>query len=291
MRFYPINLFIFTVILLFSSSLFASVEKELALLETSFDGRIGIDALNTGNQHHIQHRAEGRIPIQSTFKVMVVSAILKQSMKNKNMLQEKIKYSKNDLVFWSPITEKHVASGMTIAELCKAAMEYSDNTATNLLMKKLGGSDKVTAFARSIGDNTFRIDGWEPELNSEPSKPEDTSTPEAMAKSLQQLTFGEVLGTSERAQLVQGLKGNTTGDTRIRAGVPKGWIVGDKTGTGEYGMSHDIGIIWPPHCAPIIVTIYTIQNKKNAERRDDILVKATKILINAFAERDTCIKL
>lgn len=266
-----------------------SIAEKLAALETSFDGRIGIFAIDTTNNQRIQYRADERFPIQSTFKVMAVSAILKQSMTDKHLLQQKVAYTKQDLVFWSPMTEKHLAEGMTISELCAAAMMYSDNTATNLIVKKLGGPSAVTAFARSISDNTFRIDGWEPELNSNPSDPHDTSTPTAMEKSLKKLTLGNILASPQREQLITWMKGNTTGDARIRAGVPKGWIVADKTGAGnDYGISNDIGLIWPPSCAPIIVTIYSVHNKKDAARRDDVIASATRMLINEFAKTDTC---
>ncbi|HSW70736.1 MAG TPA: serine hydrolase, partial [Gammaproteobacteria bacterium] len=127
------------------------IDKKLAELETSFDGRIGIYAINLANNQRLQYRSMTRFPIQSTFKVMAVSAILKQSMTHSRLLQEKVSYTKQDLVFWSPITEKHLADDMTISELCAAAMMYSDNTATNLIVKKLGGPSAVTAFARSIG--------------------------------------------------------------------------------------------------------------------------------------------
>jgi len=267
------------------------INEKFKKLETSLEGRIGLYAINTANNQSIQYRALERFPIQSTFKVMAVSAILKQSEADNNLLKQKITYAKQDLVFWSLITEKHVADGMTIFDLCAAAMMYSDNTATNLIVKKLGGPEAVTAFARSIGDNTFRIDDWEPDLNSNPDDLRDTSTPKAMEKSLQKLTLGNVLTSSKRNQLLTWMKGNTTGDTRIRAGVPKGWIVADKTGAGnDYGISNDIGIIWPPNCAPIVIAIYSGHNKKDTTRRDDILVSSTRLVINEFAKTDSCLK-
>ncbi|OGT46874.1 MAG: hypothetical protein A3E83_08945 [Gammaproteobacteria bacterium RIFCSPHIGHO2_12_FULL_41_20] len=268
------------------------INEKFKNLETSLEGRIGLYAINTANNQSIQYRALERFPIQSTFKVMAVSAILKQSEADNNLLKLKITYTKQDLVFWSPITEKYVDDGMTIFDLCAAAMMYSDNTATNLIVKKSGGPEAVTAFARSIGDNTFRIDDWEPDLNSNPNDLRDTSTPKAMEKSLQKLTLGDVLTSSKRNQLVTWMKGNTTGDTRIRAGVPKGWIVADKTGAGnDYGISNDIGIIWPPNCAPIVIAIYFGHNKKDTTRRDDILASSTQLVINEFAKTDSCLKI
>ncbi len=260
-----------------------SIQEKLATLETSSGGRIGISAINTANNMRFQYRAEERFPICSTNKVMGVSAILKKSMTDNHFLQQKVIYKKDDLVVYSPMTKKHLADGMTIAELCAAAITLSDNTAINLLMKKLGGPEAVTAFARSIGDNTFRLDRWEPELNSAiPGELRDTSTPAAMEKSLQRLTLGNVLASPQREQLQAWLKSNTTGDSRIRAGVPKGWIVGDKTGTGNYGTTNDIGIIWPTKCSPIVVAIYFTQNKKDAAPRDDVIASATRILMSAF---------
>lgn len=264
------------------------IEKKLAALEASMDGRIGLFAINTANNQQIQHLTTERFPIQSTFKLMAVSAILKQSMTEEHLLQQRINYTKKDLVFWSPITEKHLTDGMTISDLCSAAMIYSDNTATNLIMKKLGGPEAVTAFARSIGDNTFQINSWEPELNSDPNNLRDTSTPTAMLKSLHKLMLGNVLASPQQKQLVAWMKGNATGDTRIRAGVPKGWIVADKTGSGnDYGISNDIGIIWPPGANPIVIAIYSVHNKKATAPRDDLIASVTRMVIDEFAQANT----
>jgi beta-lactamase class A len=284
------TIFLCTCIPIFANTESLSIERKLAALEAPMGGKIGVFAINTANNQQIQYRANERFPIQSTFKVMAVSAILKQSMADTHLLQQKITYTKKDLVFWSPITEKHLADGMTILELCSAAMMYSDNTATNLIVKKLGGPEAVTAFSRSIKDNTFRVDNWEPELTSDPNASRDTSTPITMAKSLQKLTLGNVLASPQREQLVTWMKGNTTGDARIRAGVPKGWIVADKTGSSNgYGISNDIGIIWPSNCAPIVIAIYSIHNKKATTPRDDVIASATRIVMNEFAQTDTCI--
>lgn len=269
-----------------------SVQRQLAELENASGGRIGISAIDTNNNVQIQYRAEKRFPLCSTFKIMLVSAILKQSMTNSHFLQQKIFYTRKDILAagYAPITEKHIAGGMSIAELCAAAIDYSDNAAANFLMKKLGGPNAVTAFARSIGDTTFRLDRWEPALNTAiPGDLRDTSTPLAMQHSLQQLALGKALAKPQREQLLAWLKGNTTGNLRIRAGVPKGWVVADKTGSGDYGTTNDIGIIWPPKCHPIVLAIYFTQKKKDAVPRDDVIASATRIVVDAFAEKDSCI--
>jgi beta-lactamase class A len=270
----------------------ASIQKKFAELEATSDGRLGVSAINTANNARIQYRAEERFPLCSTSKVMVVAAILKQSEENESLLQKRITYRKKEVEKsgYTPITQQHLTNGMSVNELCQAAIEYSDNMAMNLLMKILGGPRAVNAYAESINDHTFRLDRWEPELNTAPGDNRDTTTPNAMANSLKQLTLGDVLAPPQQEQLKTWLKNNTTGNARIRAGVPKGWIVGDKTGTGDYGTSNDIAIIWPPNCSPIILAIYFTQNKKEATLRENVIASTTHLVLDEFAKSDQCIK-
>lgn len=287
-----LGLFIFGILLQPTWSAPVSVEDQLSTIEASSEGRLGIAAIDTSNNERIQYRAYERFPAGCTSKVMGVAAILKKSMQDNQLLQERIMYQKTDLTNWTPITEKHLADGMTISELAAAAISYSDNTAMNLLVKKLGGPQEMTTFARSINDNDFRQDHiWPDEARSSPQSNLDSTTPAAMQKSLQNIALGNVLETTQREKLLTWLKENVTGNARIRAGVPKGWIVGDKTGTGfNYGTTNDIAIIWPPTCKPIVVAIYYSSNKKETPKRDDIIASATKILLHSFAEKNACLK-
>ncbi len=276
-------------VFLFNMPAFAGA-KTLAELETESGGRLGVSAINTANDQRIQYRANERFPTASTFKMMGVAHVLKMSMTQSDILQEKIMYTKQDLQAWSPITQKHIVDGMSVLDLARATLEYSDSTAINVLMKKFGGPQAVNAFARSIGDDSFSLENYEP-VNTDPKKLQDTTTPFAMQNSLQKIAFGNVLGKIQREQLVTWMKNNTTGDTRIRAGVPKGWMVADKTGSGNYGVRNDIGFIWPPNCAPIVIAIYLNDDKKDSIYRDDVLAQATQIVIQEFAKTDHCIKL
>lgn len=275
-----------------SSDQGGSVEARLAQLEASSGGRLGVAAVDTGNNHQIHYRANEYFPMGCTSKVIGVAAILKKSMADNQLLQETIKYKKSDLTNWTPITGKHLADGMTIAELCAAAISYSDNTAMNLLTKKLGGPAGLNAFARSINDKHFKLDHWWPdEALASPASGEDATTPAAMEESLRKLVFGDVLAEPQREMLITWLKNNVTGDARIRAGVPKDWIVGDKTGSGfNYGMTNDIAVIWPPKCNPIVVSMYYSNSNKNAPKRDDVIASATRIVIDAYTQSDVCIK-
>jgi beta-lactamase class A len=254
-------------------------EARLADLEKAFGGRLGVFALNTANGAQLAYRAGERFAFCSTFKVLLASAILQRSQHHPGLLQQRIHYTQGDLVNYSPISEKQVASGMSVAELCAAALQYSDNSAANLLIRQLGGLAAVTAFARSTGNADFRLDRWETELNSAiPGDPRDTATPESMVRSLQHLALGDGLQAPQRKQLVDWLKGNTTGGARIRAGVPASWPVGDKTGSGDYGTGNDLGIIWPAGRGPIVLGVYTTQREKDAAWRNDVIAEAAKIV-------------
>jgi beta-lactamase class A len=258
-----------------------SAQAQLAKLERKLEGRLGVFALNTANGAQLSYHANEYFPMCSTFKVLLASAILKRSTQIDGLMQQRIKYQQSDLVTYSPITEQHVEDGMTVAALCAAAMQYSDNTASNLLMKILGGPGAVTAFARSIGDRQFRLDRWETALNSAiPGDRRDTSTPNAMVHSLQRLALKDALEQHLQVQLQAWLRGNTTGAARIRSGVPADWQVGDKTGTGDYGTANDVAVLWSPQRAPVVVAIYTTQGEKDAKARNDIVASAARIVVD-----------
>ena len=266
----------------------SSVDQQLAKLEAGFNGKIGVYAINTFNNEVIQYRANERFPVQSTLKLIGVAALLKHNESNINGLQEKIHYTKKDLMYWHPVTGINLANGMTLEEFGEAAVSYSDNPAMNLILKKYGGPQFATEFARSIGNKTFNVEHYEGEMNSDPKNIQDTSTPKDMAISVQKLTLGNVLTPTLRAKLVTWLKNDTVGYKRIRAGVPGGWIVADKTGSGDYGVANDVGVMWSPACKPVVLAIYTVQNNPKAKNRDDIVASTTSIVFNELAKHNNC---
>lgn len=261
----------------------AAAGQMLAELESSVGGRLGVCAIDTASGRVIEHRADERFPFCSTFKAMLSAAVLAQSVARPALLQQRMTYTRADLVNYSPVSEKHVGEGMTVAALCEAAIQYSDNSAANLLMKLLGGPSAVTAYARSIGDDTFRLDRWETELNTAlPGDLRDTTTPAAMAASMRVLMVGDALPAAQRAQLVAWMRGNKVGDKRLRAGVPAGWTVGDKTGTGDYGTTNDAGVVWSPSRAPIAVAVYYTQARADARSKDDVIASVARIVVQSF---------
>lgn len=280
------------LLLLWANTAYSS-SFSLLSLETSTQGRIGVYALNTANGQTVQYRENERFPMGCTSKVIGVGAILAKAMIEDGLLSKKINYRKDDLVIWSPITAQYVVSGMTIKDLCAAAIEYSDNTAMNLLVQQLEGLESMNIFAHNLGNHSFRQDhGWPEEAYSGGTVDiNDSATPKDMVNTLQKLLFSKTLALPQQTLLLAWLKNNTTGNARIRAGVPKGWVVGEKTGTGAvYGSTNDLGVIWPPKCAPVLLGVYYTNPDKYALKREDIDALVTKMVIKELAQNDDCIK-
>jgi beta-lactamase class A len=273
----------------------ANTDNQMKKLEQSFDGKIGVYAIDTNNNQIIAYRADERFPMQSTLKLIGVSALLDKSKKDKNLLKTKIHYTKDDLQYdkkelhpWHPITGKYVNSGMTFEALSAAAISYSDNPAINLIIKKLGGPQVITHYAHSIGNKTFNLKHYEGDLNSNPNSLDDTVTPKDMGLSLTNLALGNALPSYLQNQLITWMTNTTTSYKRIRASAPLGWTVADKTGSGRYGIANDVGMMWSPACKPIVLAIYTIRNKPDAECRDDIVAATAKIILDEFEKNDAC---
>ncbi|PEJ47359.1 class A beta-lactamase [Bacillus wiedmannii] len=255
--------------------------QSFAKLEKEYDAKLGIYALDTGTNQTIAYHSDDRFAFASTSKSLAVGALLRKN--SLEALDQRITYTHEDLSNYNPITEKHVDTGMTLKELADASVRYSDSTAHNLILKQLGGPSEFEKILREMGDTVTTSERFEPELNEvHPGETHDTSTPEAIAKTLQSFTLGTALPIEKRELLVDWMKRNTTGDKLIRAGVPKGWEVADKTGAGSYGTRNDIAIIWPPNKKPIVLAILSNHDKEDAKYDDKLIADATKVVLNTL---------
>jgi len=259
--------------------------KNLSILEEKSAGRLGVVILDKNGDAKVSYRQNERFPFASTFKIIVASAILKKSMADETLLSERILYTSKDLVTYSPVTEKNIPNGMTISELVKAMLQYSDNTAANLLIARLGGIVSINNFVKDLGDFDFRLDRIEPALNTaHPNDVRDTASPLSMAKILYEIIFGHTLSDKQKTQLISWLKGNTTGDVSIKAGIPQNWTIGDKTGGAAYGTTNDIAIVWSDNGTPMIVSVYFTQMLPDAPLRKDVVASATRISFSGLGK-------
>ena len=264
----------------------ASAAARLAALEARAGGRLGVAVLDTGSGRRLDHRGGERFPLCSTFKVLLAGAVLARVDAGQEALDRRLSYSQADLLEYAPVTAAHVAEGgLKVRNLCAAAVEVSDNTAANLLLRTLGGPGAITAFARSLGDPVTRLDRTEPTLNTAlPGDPRDTTTPTAMVDSLRALLLGPALKLASRQRLEGWMAACTTGRNRLRAGLPADWSVGDKTGSGERGTVNDAAILRPPHRAPILVAVYYTGSTAPMEDRNAVLAEVGRIVVTAFKD-------
>lgn len=236
----------------------------LAAAETASGGRLGVYAFDTGSGRSIGLNEHDRFAMCSTFKLLLAAAILDRVDHDGIRLDQQIRFGPADMVSHAPATSKHVGRGfMTVEELCAAAVELSDNPAANLLLAQIGGPAGLTRYLRSIGDEVTRLDRNELALNSNlRGDPRDTTTPYAMAHSVAGLVTGDVLSAAAREKLQSWLRASPTGARRIRAGIPRSWTAGDKTGTGANGAVNDVAVLWPPGRAPIVVAVYMSESSR-----------------------------
>jgi len=257
---------------------------QIAAIEARIGGRIGIAALDTGNRKRIDYRADERFPMCSTFKFLAAAAVLKRVDEKQEKLERFVPYDVKEILEYAPVTKEHLNDGgMTLGALCEAAIEESDNTAGNLLLDAIGGSAGLTNFARDLGDRITRLDRKEPELNSAiPGDERDTTTPKSMLGNMTRLLTDDVLSQLSRRQLEDWLKGNKTGATMIRAGVPTNWVIGDKTGRSANGATDDIAIMHPPNRGPVLLAIYSSGSTATANDRATAIAEVAKIVAESL---------
>ena len=248
----------------------AGLSHRFAEIEKASGARLGVLVFDTGSGMRAGHREDERFPMCSTFKFLAAAAILARVDQHKERLDRRVVFMQRDLVDYSPVTEKHVdGAGMTVAEICEAAITRSDNTAGNLMLVSIGGPAGLTRYTRSLGDKQSRLDRTETALNeARPGDPRDTTTPAAMLGDMQKILLGTALSQPSRDQLLRWLDANQTGGQRLRAGVPADWLVGDKTGSGDRGTANVIAILRPPGRAPILAAVYLTESTASMEARN-----------------------
>jgi beta-lactamase class A len=252
----------------------------LTAYERETGGRIGLYAENLATGVKIGWRAEERFVMCSTFKASLAAFALSRIDRGEDRLESVVGYGSEDILPYAPVARQNLAKGaMSVEEMCKAAVELSDNTCANLLLARVGGPAALTAFWRSTGDTVTRLDHNEPELNrSPPGNPNDTTTPAAMAGNLRRFLLGEVLSQGSRDRLTRWMIDCKTGDNRLRAGLPRDWRVGDKTGNNGKDASGDIAIAWPASGGPILACVYTQGGSPTAPQLESVYAEIGRMV-------------
>jgi beta-lactamase class A len=244
----------------------------LPAYEQASGGRIGVYARNLRTAAELTWRADERFVMCSTFKASLAACVLSRVDRGQDRLSDLVRYGPADLQPYAPVAKAHLAKGaLSVGELCEAAVELSDNTCANLLLARIGGPQALTAFWRAHGDPTSRLDHNEPMLNrSPPGDPHDTTTPRAMAGNLERLVLGAALAPASRERLTGWMVGCQTGANRLRAGLPAGWRIADKTGNNGADAAGDIAVAWRDPQTPIVIAVYTQGGKPAAAQLETV---------------------
>ncbi|GAA2990668.1 class A beta-lactamase [Streptomyces lactacystinicus] len=259
-----------------------AADAAFAALQQQFGARLGVFAVDTGSGREVTHRADERFAFASTIKSLAAGALLRKA--SDADLDKVVPYRQEDVLAWAPITSQHVATGMKLRDLASASIQYSDNTAANLVIAELGGPAAVQRSLRDLGDSTTSVDRTEPTLNeATPGDTRDTSTPHALAADLRRYVLGDVLTEGRRGLLTDWLVGNTTGGPYVRAGVPADWRIGDKTGNAGYGTRNDVAVAWPSGGrSPIVIVVLSDRGKAGATSDDALIAQATKTVVSTL---------
>ncbi len=262
-----------------------AIQARLRDLEAAAQGRLGVHMLDTATGQEYGYRSDERFMMLSSFKLLASALVLHRVDAGHESLERRIPYTNKDLIAWSPVTEQHAdGEGMTLAQLCEAAITTSDNTAANLILSTYGGPAALTAYARELGDDITRLDRIEPDLNLNVGDERlDTTSPRAMVGTMHRLVLGDALSDQSRHRLKGWLLGNATGGKRLKAGLPTDWQIGDKTGTNKTN-ANDIGIVWPPNRNPVVVAAYLSASQADSQAKD-ATIAAVGQLVREIAVR------
>ncbi|HEX2546727.1 MAG TPA: class A beta-lactamase [Ramlibacter sp.] len=262
----------------------ATFDREVRRIENASGGRLGVALRDSATGAGYAWRADERFPLTSTFKMLLAAQVLAAVDRGTEHLARRIAIQASDLVPYAPATQPRVGGEpMTLAELCEAAVALSDNVAANVLLAGFGGPAGLTAWLRTLGDTVTRLDRIEPQLNEAvPGDVRDTTTPAAMLRTMDRLVLGDALSPASRRQLTDWLLANKVGATRLRAQLPAGWRIADKTGAGANGTNNDVGVLWPPQRGPLLVAAYLTGSTADGPGRDRALAEVGRLAATLF---------
>ncbi|MGY0216369.1 class A beta-lactamase [Endozoicomonadaceae bacterium StTr2] len=275
---------VFTTSILAQEPGFVAVERDIVGIEKALSARVGVTVLDTGNNRVWNYKGNEKFPMASTFKTVACAKLLSDADSGKTALDSTVTVRQKDIVTYSPVTEKYIGKKLSLREVCSATMLTSDNTAANIVLNAVGGPAAVTTFFQAAGDNTSRLDRFEPQLNEGvPGDERDTTTPNAIAHTLNTLLFGNVLSTDSRQQLKAWMVNNQVTGNLLRSVLPEGWRIADRSGAGGYGTRNITAVVWPQDQPPVIISIYLSQTQASFAERNEAIVRIGRSIFGLYS--------
>jgi beta-lactamase class A len=303
-----------------SAATTAPVQAEIARISNQVDGVVGVAAWRLdGRGPRILVNAEQQFPMASTFKVPIAGTVLSQVDNGRLKLDQLVPVDPNMMVESEGLAEtfSHPGVSVSVENLLELMLTVSDNTATDTLEKLVGGPAVVTQWVRSQGIAGLRVDRdtagmirdfyglpngpsfpdsltaglkANPNLEEKGDKPDpkfdadprDTATPAAMAQLLERIYTGKALSPASTKLLGEIQQRNTTGKARIRARLPAGTVVAEKTGTIG-GSVNNVGVIsLPGDGGKLIVAVFIKQSNKPIEDRERVIADISRALYDYY---------
>jgi len=266
-----------------SSSHANTIIKKIEEIERQLDARIGVSIYDVTDNKLWNYNGDTRFPLMSTFKTLACAKLLDDVEKGLQSFSTPTVITKSSLVKWSPVTKKHIGEKFTLKQACSAAMIMSDNTATNIVLTGIKGPKALTQFMRSIGDEVTRLDRVEPFLNEAlDGDKRDTTTPNAMVKSLDTLLFGDALSQASKYQLKQWMIDNKVTGSLLRSVLPENWSIADRSGAGGYGSRGITAVVWSDKRSPLIISIYLTQTDASFAQRNKAIANIGKEIFTVY---------
>jgi beta-lactamase class A len=253
-----------------------SADEQVASMERRAGGRLGVFIHDLETGRCIRHRADDRFLMCSTFKLLAVGTLLNRVGRGLDTLDRRVMFGHENIVTHSPITNSNVGQGMTLGDLCEAAIVYSDNTAGNLILNAIGGTDGLNGAMHAFGDDVSHLDREEPKLNNADGD-RDTTTPRAMARSVEHFLFKGALTPALYAKYSDWLRAAKPGLNMVRAGLPARTDAGDKAGRGSGGQNNDVTVVWRPGRKAVIIAAYYVNDAMNDDQRNEVLAEIGRL--------------
>ena len=267
-----------------TSSLSHSLEPQsIEQIESRVSARIGIAVYDSATKQTWSYKGDERFPMMSTFKTLACANLL-YDFENEGLdLGLKVDIESDDLIVWSPVTKHLVGKELSLENACTATMTMSDNTAANVVLTGVGGPNGLTEFLRLAGDSNTRLDHMEPELNhARPGDVRDTTTPNSMVVTLNELVYGNTLSQESKLKLKNWMMGNKVSDGMLRSILPNDWSIADRSGAGAYGSRAITAMVWSENRAPLIISISLTETEFTIQERDKVINEIGQLIFDAY---------
>jgi beta-lactamase class A len=243
--------------------------------------KLGVSARILETQQSFAFHGRHGFPMQSVYKLPIVIAALHQVEERRLKLEKEVRVRPEDLIppaGHSPLRDHHPKGGeFALEDLLKRAIVDSDGSASDVVLRVLGGAKEVRRYLKEAGIKQIYVKHTEAQIIDDThAQYADSAEPEAMVELLARVQQGKLLNAAHTSLLLGWMKQTDTGRDRIRAKFPAGTEIADKTGSsgtreGLTPATNDVGIVTLPNSQHLAMAIFLSDSKANASTRNAVI--------------------